>query len=129
DEVALRRSSYRAIPPHRQRLGTSSGLAQLVDAGLVSAATWEQLAPELEEQIRGRLEAHRALLRERPALETEALADARQEGLRAQRAALMTLLSEGLLSEEVYEELVTEVDRRLDPPASAGAAPPPPPVP
>jgi CPA1 family monovalent cation:H+ antiporter len=89
-------------------------LRQLNDAGLISAAIWEQLAPELDDLLRQRLEAQRELLRERPALEAEALTDARQEGLRAQRAALMALLNEGQLSEEVFEELVGEVDRQLE---------------
>jgi CPA1 family monovalent cation:H+ antiporter len=90
-------------------------LRHLHDSGLITAAVWEQLSGELEARIQERLEAQRALLRQRPTLQTQALADARQEGLRAERAALMTLLAEGLLSEEVYEELTTEVDRQLDP--------------
>ena len=90
----------------------------LNDVGLISAAVWERMARELDEQVCGRLEAQRELLRERPALEAEVLADIRQEGLRAQRAALMTLLNEGQISEEVFNELVTEVDRQLEAAAS-----------
>ncbi len=89
-------------------------LRHLYDSGLITAALWEQLSAELEARIQECLEAQQALLRQRPALEAQALADARQEGLRAERAALMTLLAEGLLSEEVYEELVADVDRLLD---------------
>src|SRR5262249_50833575 len=81
---------------------------QMHDAGLIAATTWERLVPELDEEVGRRLEAQRALLRERPGLEQEVLARAREEGLRAQRAALMTLLSEGLVSEEVYGELGAE---------------------
>jgi CPA1 family monovalent cation:H+ antiporter len=94
-------------------LAAQQRLRRLHESGVVPAATWERLAPELDEQIRGRLEAQRALLQEQPALQAEALSQARQEGLRAQRAALMALASEGLISEEVYAELVSEVDRRL----------------
>jgi CPA1 family monovalent cation:H+ antiporter len=93
-------------------------LRDLNDVGLISAAVWERMARELDEQVCGRLEAQRELLRERPALEAEVLADIRQEGLRAQRAALMTLLNEGQISEEVFNELVTEVDRQLEAAAS-----------
>jgi CPA1 family monovalent cation:H+ antiporter len=98
-------------------------LRQLHDAGLIAATTWERLLPELDEEVGRRLEAQRALLRERPGLEQEVLARAREEGLRAQRAALMTLLSEGLISEEVYGELVAEVDAGLERAGAAGPAP------
>jgi CPA1 family monovalent cation:H+ antiporter len=110
-EYQRRRGRLMAAQAARQRL------RQLNEVGLISAAIWEQLAPELDEHVRRGLDAQRELLRERPALEAEALADARQEGLRAQRAALMTLLNEGQLSEEVFEELVADVDRQLEAPA------------
>jgi CPA1 family monovalent cation:H+ antiporter len=107
-EYERRQGRLMAAQAARQRL------RQLNDSGLVSAAIWEQLAPELDEQLRRRLDAQRELLREQPGLEAEVLSDARQEGLRAQRAALMTLLNEGQISEEVFEELVVEVDRQLE---------------
>jgi CPA1 family monovalent cation:H+ antiporter len=99
-------------------------LRHLNESGLISAGIWERLQPELEEQIRERLEAQRALLQAQPALEAAILHEVRQEGLRAERAALRTLLNEGLLSEEVYEELLSEIDCRLeaaaeDPPATS----------
>jgi hypothetical protein len=102
-------------------------LQQLHDAGLISATTWESLVPQLDEEIRQRLAAQRALLQEQPGLETVVLEDAREEWLRAQRAALMTLLSEGVLSAEVYEQLVSEVDGQLQQ-AHAAAKPASPPA-
>jgi CPA1 family monovalent cation:H+ antiporter len=114
-EYERRQGRLMAAQAARQRL------RQLNDAGLISAAIWEQLAPELDDLFRRQLDAQRELLRERPALEAAVLTDVRQEGLRAQRAALMTLHNEGQLSEEVFEELVAEVDRQLE------AAPEPPP--
>jgi CPA1 family monovalent cation:H+ antiporter len=114
-EYERRQGRLMAAQAARQRL------RQLNDAGLISEAIWEQLAPELDDQVRRRLDAQRELLRERPALEAEVLTDVRQEGLRAQRAALMPLLNEGLLCEEVFEELVAEVDQQLE----DATAPPP----
>lgn len=88
-------------------------LQQLYQEGMISTITWEQLLPELDQQLQEHREAHRALLRERPALQEEELDDARREALRAQRAMLVTLLNDGIISEHVYEELVTDVDAAL----------------
>jgi CPA1 family monovalent cation:H+ antiporter len=107
-EYERRQGRLMAAQAARQRL------RQMSDAGLISAAIWEQLAPELDDEVRCRLDAHRELLRELPALEAGVLADARQEGLRAQRAALMNLRNEAQISEEVFDELVDEVDRQLE---------------
>jgi CPA1 family monovalent cation:H+ antiporter len=119
-EYERRRGRVMAAQAARQRL------RQMYDSGLISAAIWERLAPEMEANIHDRLEAQRALLREQPALEAAILADVHQEALRAERAALMTLLSEGLLSVEVYEELVGEIDRRLEAGGEASSPPTPP---
>jgi CPA1 family monovalent cation:H+ antiporter len=88
-------------------------LQQLHQEGIISATTWERLSPDLDERVQVHLEAQQALLRDQPTLQAEELEDARQEGLRAQRAMLATLLSDGLISDQVYEELVTEVDMAL----------------
>jgi CPA1 family monovalent cation:H+ antiporter len=88
-------------------------LEQLYRGGTISAATWENLAPDLDSQVQEHLDAQRELLRAQPALQEEELDDARRESLRARRAMLTTLLSDGLISERVYEELVTEVDAAL----------------
>jgi CPA1 family monovalent cation:H+ antiporter len=118
-EYERRRGRVMAAQAARQRL------RQLHDSGMISASVWERLAPELDAHVQGTLDAQRELLRGQPALEAAILDEVRQEGLRAERAALMTLLSEGLLSAEVFEELVGEIDRRLE----AGSASPPGPPP
>jgi hypothetical protein len=120
-EYERRRGRLMAAQAARQRL------QQLHDAGLISATTWEDLLPQLEAEIGQRLAAQRALLQEQPGLEAAVRNDAREEWLRAQRAALMTLLNEGVLSEEVYEELVREVDVQLEQAVAAAAAKPTPP--
>lgn len=89
-------------------------LEELYRAGPYTGATWETLADDLDAQIAAAWEAQRDLLREHPALRAAEADDARREGLRAQRAALSALQSSGVISESVYEELVTEIDAALD---------------
>ena len=80
----------------------------------LSAATWERLSPILERRIDTLLRSQKELLDKYPTLQVEELDDARREGLRAQRASLAALLRDGLISENVYDELVAEVDAALD---------------
>lgn len=89
-------------------------LRRLHDEGMISATTWEQLSLKVEEQIQKYLAAQNELLLEQPALQSEEYDDARREGLRAERAMLATLSNEGVISEEVYGELVAEVDAALE---------------
>lgn len=81
--------------------------------GLISGATWEILSPEFDHKVQNELESQRELLRLVPTLQAQEREDARHEGLRAARAMLVTLQSNGVLSEIVYEELVTDVDAQL----------------
>lgn len=93
-------------------------IQELYNKGVVSATTWQQIEPELNDNLQHALDAQNTLLQQHPALSVEALEDARREGLRAQRAMLQTLSSDGVLSEAIYEELVTPIDAAL-----AGEAP------
>ncbi len=79
--------------------------------GTLSESTWEQLSPEIDQQIRSQLEAQRELLTQHPSLQTEELVGAKREGLRAQRAAIATLMHDGVISEHTYEELIAEIDQ------------------
>ena len=82
--------------------------------GLVSTLVWEKLKPRLQEQIALLADAVRELLRVEPTLETEELDITRREILRAQRSAYMGLRGDGVISEEVFEKLTTEVDAVLE---------------
>lgn len=93
-------------------------IERLYRAGLIAADTRERLVGDLGPKIEEAREAQQTLLREQPSLRAEEVDDARREGLRAYRAALGTLLTDGIISEPVYEELVTEVDAALDAEAS-----------
>lgn len=82
--------------------------------GLLSAHAWEIIRPKLQEQSALLSEAVRELLRSAPALEAEEMNTARREILRAQRSAFMGLRQDGVISEEVFEHLATEVDTTLE---------------
>jgi CPA1 family monovalent cation:H+ antiporter len=107
-EYERRQGRLMAAQAARQRL------RQLHESGLIPAPAFETVQAELDQEIARRLAAQRELLVERPQLQEEVLADVREEALRAERAALMTLLSEGMLTEETFEQLVREVDARLE---------------
>jgi hypothetical protein len=55
----------------------------------------------------------RELLRANPALEAQELDQARRELLRAQRSALLDLRNDGLISDAIFDQLITEVDAAL----------------
>jgi CPA1 family monovalent cation:H+ antiporter len=86
---------------------------EMHDNNMLSLTTWEEIEPELQKQIAAANAAQTALLAEHPDLQLEEREDAEMEGLRAQRAALTTMLSNGLISEQVHEELIEEVDSAL----------------
>ena len=88
-------------------------LVHLRNQGLLTDDTWQRIGPGLDDRLATAREAEQELLRERPALRAAALDDARREGLRAERAALTGLHADGVISEHVYEELVTAVDAAL----------------
>jgi len=79
----------------------------------LSLTTWEEIEPELRKQVADANAAQTALLEEHPDLQTEEREDAILEGLRAQRAALAQMLSSGMISDAVYEELIEEVDKSI----------------
>ena len=89
-------------------------LEELHGKGLITAATWSALRPELENRVEDSRQAQLQLLEQHPELQAEEREEAEQEALRAERATLATLLSNGLISERTYEELVTEVDESLE---------------
>jgi CPA1 family monovalent cation:H+ antiporter len=89
-------------------------LARLHQQGLLTDDTWARLTPDLDRRLAAAREAEQQLLRERPALRAAAWQDAKREGLRAERVALVELHSAGVISEMVYAELVSTVDTALE---------------
>lgn len=81
--------------------------------GLISEHTWGRLAPLMERQNQGLVAAVKEVMVSDPAVEAEELDTARREALRAQRSALTGLLHDSVISEEVYSQLVGEVDAAM----------------
>ncbi len=74
--------------------------------------------PYLDRQLEALTAQVRAALEEAPLLYQEELADAWIETLRAQRNALTGLFHNNIITEDVYNELVAEVDFLLIDPES-----------
>lgn len=91
-----------------------SRIEELYNTNLFSLTLWQQYRPELVNQVDAALDAQNDLLQKHPELQLEESDDARREGLNAQRAALTKMLSSGLISDGIYEELVTEIDRAIE---------------
>ena len=81
--------------------------------GLISAQTWHTLRKRLSQQNALFTDSLREILRTEPTLEAEEIDTARREILRSQRSSLMGLRRDGVISEDVFESLVAEVDAML----------------
>jgi CPA1 family monovalent cation:H+ antiporter len=82
--------------------------------GLISGHTWEVLQPTLKRRGQALKEAVLEVLHNVPQLEIEEMQTARRELLRSQRSTLANLRRDGVVSEEIYSDLVTEIDLALE---------------
>lgn len=89
-------------------------LSELHRRGLLSAAAWDRLAPRLDAELHEARDAQHQLLSREPTLVDAELEDAMRENLRERRAALVALHGDGAISETVYDELASALDRELD---------------
>src|SRR5574341_2217812 len=81
--------------------------------GLISEHIWQRTAPLLQRQNELLVDAMKEIISSDPVVEAEELDTVRREALRAQRAALIGLLRDGVISEETYSQLVGEIDAAL----------------
>ncbi len=88
-------------------------IRRMSQQGLISEHTWQRLAPLLEKRTAGLAEAIKEIVTSDPVVEAEEIDTARRESLRAQRAALTGLLRDGVISDDIYTQLVGEVDTAL----------------
>jgi len=88
-------------------------LNTMCQEGLFSEHTWELLSPLLKEHSEKLAEAVKEVMLVDPNVEAEELDTARREALRAQRSALIGLLSDGVISEEIYSQLARGIDIQL----------------
>ena len=91
----------------------SDHLQKMSEQGLLSAHIWQQMNPIFKNRETVLVESLKDILSANPAVETEELDTARREALRVQRATLGSLLRDGVISDEIYGELVHEVDDAL----------------
>jgi Na+:H+ antiporter len=101
--------------------GADARLDRMHAEGLLSTPTWEKLKQFITQNAASLAVAVREVLQSDPALEAEELDTGWRELLRSQRSALLGLRRDGVISEEVFEELTAEVDAQL----SEGYQPPP----
>jgi CPA1 family monovalent cation:H+ antiporter len=88
-------------------------LDQMHAEGLLSTHAWERLKPVVVQRAAALGQAVRSTMRADPELEAEQLETGWRELLRAQRSSLLGLRRDGVVSEDVFEALTTEVDGQL----------------
>ena len=88
-------------------------LMRMHQEGFFSDYTWEQLAPLLEDHAKNLANAVKDILEYDPKVAAEELYTARNESLRAEKSALLNLLSDGIITEETYSQIVRNIDEQL----------------
>ncbi len=89
-------------------------VSRLHHAGALIPQAWHTISAELEGEEKQVVEHIDRLLSEHPEQREHVVHLARIEALRAQRAALLSFLQEGLLSAEIAHELIADVDAKLE---------------
>ncbi len=89
-------------------------LEEMYRKGELSEQAWTVLKPEMTVEGEQATRHLRQLVEADPELEEMELTAARRELLIAQRGALHSLQHDGLIDSEVFEELVAELDHKLD---------------
>jgi CPA1 family monovalent cation:H+ antiporter len=79
--------------------------------GILSEHVWDSLEPVLADHTANTAKAVREFLHDNPEVEIEEYDTARREALTQQRSTLSTLLRDGIISEEVFAGLATEIDQ------------------
>jgi CPA1 family monovalent cation:H+ antiporter len=101
---------------HARAMAARAGfrhLQGLSDDGLISAHTWRTIEPMLEQRMDALVGSVQDVISESPQLEADEMETSRREMLRAQRSMLGNLRTSGTISEETFDELVTEIDQAL----------------
>jgi CPA1 family monovalent cation:H+ antiporter len=102
---------------HHARLtalrSADSRLDRLHNDGMLSSHTWEKLKRSVTGEASILAEKVRGMLLADPVLEAEELETGWRELLRAQRSSLFDLRHDGVISDDVFEQLSTEVDAQL----------------
>jgi len=81
--------------------------------GLISSYLWERLAGPLKQHAEALSRAVEEASHVDPSLEFQELDSAFRDMLQNQRGALTALLRDGIISEEIYSQLISEVDMAI----------------
>jgi CPA1 family monovalent cation:H+ antiporter len=87
-------------------------LGRLQADGLLPAEIWSAIESVYDLEIEEKDKELKQLLLDHPELEQELVLQARRDLLRAERTAMADALRRGLVQQELYEELVREIDYR-----------------
>ena len=90
-----------------------SHLEELSKLGLISEYTWQILNPLLKKRAQKATEELKRTLESDPFLHQEEMAEAWREMLQVQRASIIHLFRDHILSDEAYSELISEVDFQM----------------
>lgn len=88
-------------------------LEKMSKEGLLSDHIWQHMKSIFQKREAFLIDALKDILANNPLVEIEELDNARIEALRVQRAALSNLFREGIISEDIHEELIGEVDQAI----------------
>lgn len=86
---------------------------QLYEQGLISQHTWQIIEPAMHRQLQLRSDAVHEIMHDNRSLEVDEINSAFAEVLRTQRSAYNSLLNSGSIPEEIFTELVNEIDFAL----------------
>jgi len=87
--------------------------------GLLSDHTWQVISPLLQSHNRSLANAVKDVITDDPHVEKEELDTARREYLRAQRSAINSLRRDGTVTDEIYLQLIQEVDAAITNPRAS----------
>ncbi|MCB8977883.1 MAG: Na+/H+ antiporter [Ardenticatenaceae bacterium] len=88
-------------------------LDRLQDNGILFPDIWESMSQVYDEEIMDKKEDLRTHLQDFPELEQEMYLQAREDALSAERSAIGEASRRGLISNEVHDELITELNNRV----------------
>ena len=81
--------------------------------GMISEHTWQKLSSLMKKQNDVLMDEVKQVMTSEPDVEAEEFDTAYREALRAQRTALTGLLRDGVITDEIYSQLIGEVDEAL----------------
>lgn len=88
-------------------------LKSMYEEGLISVNAWETMKQPMQRQMDAHASSVREIMHLNRKVEIAELQNAYEEGLRAQRTMYSSLLSNGIINEDIFTNLVEEIDHAL----------------